>query len=164
MLRGKMRELDRKILLQLLRDSRQSVVQIARRVGASRQTVARKLEQLRESGVIRSFTVGLDPEKLGLGTRAYVFLQEAPQAGIRKENEEAVKKLHQVSGFYRLFGEYSAVLEVRVRDSRALTALVKKIHGLRGVRETKTFIVHSTVKDGPEEPFVEALIKGDVGT
>jgi hypothetical protein len=31
---------------------------------------------------------------------------------------------------------------------------------LRGVRETKTFIVHSTVKDGPEEPFVEALIKG----
>ena len=155
-----MRELDRKILLQLLRDGRQPVVKLARRVGASRQTVTKRLEQLRGSGVISSFTARLDPEKLGLGTRAYIFLSEAPQAKIRRRNEEVIKKLHQVSGFYRLFGEYSAILEVRVRDSRELTTLVKKIHRLRGVKETKTFIVHSTVKDTPEGPFVEVLVRG----
>ena len=154
-----MRELDRKILLQLLRDSRQSVVQLARRVGASRQTVARRLRQLRKLGVIESFTARLDPEKLGLGTRAYIFLREVPRAEVRRKNEDVIKKLRQVSGFHRLFGEYSAILEVRIKNSRELTALVKRIHGLRGISGTETFIVHSTVKDRPEEPFVEALIK-----
>jgi len=48
-------------------------------------------------------------------------------------------------------------LQVWTRNSEELTALVKKIHRLKGVRETETFIVHSTVKDNPEESFAQVL-------
>ena len=44
-----------------------------------------------------------------------------------------------------------------VKDDKELTNLIKKIHRLKGVRETETFIVHSTVKDDPKDPFVQVL-------
>jgi len=149
--------LDKKILLQLVKNSGQPVKEIAKKVGASRQTVAKKIEQLKVTGAITSFTARLNPEKLGLATKAYILLREDPRAGLRRKNEEVIKQFHQVTEFYRLFGRYSAVLEVLVKDSRELTKLVKRIHGLKGVRETETFLVHSTVKNAPEAPFVQVL-------
>jgi DNA-binding Lrp family transcriptional regulator len=157
MLRIGMKKLDKEILLQLIEDGEQPAYQIAKKVGTTRQTVAKKIAQFKEAEIINSFAPKLNPEKFGLATNAYVFLREDPRTMLRKKNEEAIKKFHEVSGFYRLFGRYSAILEVRVRDSKELTNLVKKIHGLKGVRETETFIVHSTVKDEPESPFLRAL-------
>lgn len=149
--------MDKKILLQLIKNGGQTVSEIAKKVGTTRQTVAKKIRQFRETGVVNSFVAKLDPKKLGLGTKAYVFLHEDPRVELRRRNEMAIKKMGQVSGFYRLFGRYSAILQVWTRNSEELTALVKKIHRLKGVRETETFIVHSTVKDNPEESFAQVL-------
>jgi len=153
-----MKKLDKEILLQLIEDSQQPAYQIAKKVGTTRQTVAKKIAQFREAGIIRSFTSKLNPEKVGLTTRAYVFLREDPRTEFRKKNEDAIRRFREVFGFYRLFGRYSAILEIMVKNSEELTNLVKKIHGLKGVRETETFIVHSTVKDEPEGPFVQILM------
>jgi len=152
-----MKELDRKILLQLIKDSEQPVTEIAKKVGASRQTVAKKIKQLKAEGVIAPLTARLNPEKFGLDTKAYILLREDPREEFRRGNEAAIKQFHQVTEFYRLFGRYSAILQVWTRNSEELTALVKKIHRLKGVRETETFIVHSTVKDNPGGSFAQVL-------
>lgn len=152
-----MKNLDKKILLELMKNGRQPVSEIAKKVGVTRQTVAKKIGEFGEAGLVSSFVVRLNPEKFGFGTRAYVFLREDLRSELRRKNEKTIKKFQQVSGFHRLFGRYSAILEVWTKDSRELTMLVKKIHKLKGVRETETFIVHSTVKDQPEEPFVQVL-------
>jgi len=157
MLRIEMKKLDKEILLQLIEDSKLPAHQIAKNVGTTRQTVAKKIAQFKEAGIINSFTPKLNPEKFGLATKAYVFLREDPRTELRKKNEDMIKKFHDVSGFYRLFGRYSAILEVRAKDDKELSNLIKKIHGLAGVRETETFIVHSIVKDRPEDPFVQVL-------
>ncbi len=149
--------MERKILLQLVKDSDQPVRGIAERIGASRQTVAKKIEQLKVDGTIASINAKLNPEKFGLGTKAYILLREDPDSKLRRRNEAVIKRLHQITEFYRLFGRYSAVLGALVGSSKELTKLVKRIHGLKGVRETETFIVHSTVKDEPESPFVHLL-------
>lgn len=151
-----MKKLDRKILLQLIKDSEQPITKIAERVGTSRQTVAKKIKQFKTSGLVDAFMPKLNMDKFGLN-KAYVFLREDTRTELRKKNEKAIKTFHQVSRFHRLFGRYSAILEVWTKDDEELTALVKKIHGLEGVRETETFIVHSTVKDNPEEPLVKVL-------
>lgn len=152
-----MRELDRRVLLQLLKNSGQPVKEMAKKVGASRQTVAKKIEQLKAGSIITSFTAKLDPEKLGLGTKAYILLREDPRSELRRKNEIVIKRFYQVTEVYRLFGRYSAILEVLVRNSKELAQLVKRIHRLKGVRETETFLVHSTVKNVPEAPFVQVL-------
>jgi DNA-binding Lrp family transcriptional regulator len=148
-----MKGLDKKILVQLMKDCQQPTSKMAEKVGVTRQTVAKKIKQLKESGMIDSFTVKLNPEKFGIGTKAYILMREDPRSEFRHKNEEILKKLHQVSGFYRLFGEHDTLLEVQVKNSKELTELIQRIHKLKGVRETDTLIVHSTVKDKPEDPI-----------
>lgn len=152
-----MKDLDKEIILQLLEDAEQPIVDIADSVGASRQTVSKKIKNFKESGLIKDLTARLDPTDFGLDVRAYVFLQEEPQDEVREKNEEEINKYPQVSKFFRLFGRYSGILEVWSEDRDDLTELVKKVHGLEGVRETETFIVHSTVKDKPEDPLLDIL-------
>ena len=153
----KSRDLERKIILQLLEDGRQPLLQIAKNVGATRQTVAKKLEQLSNSGLISSFAPKLEPEKFGLVIQAYIFMREDPRGDLRKKNEEVIKGFHQVSEFHRVFGKYDSVVKVLVESKKELTDFVKKLHGLSGVRETETFIVHSTIKNKPEDPFKKIL-------
>jgi len=153
----KTKDLEKKIILQLLEDGRQPLLQIAKNVGVTRQTVAKKLEQLRSSGLISSFNPRLEPEKFGLVIQAYIFMREDPQSDLRKKNEEIIKVFHQVSEFHRIFGKYDSIMKVLVENNKELTDFVKKLHGLSGVKETETFIVHSTIKNRPEDPFKKVL-------
>jgi len=153
----KTKDLEKKIILQLLEDGRQPLLQIAKNVGVTRQTVAKKLEQLRSSGLISSFNPRLEPEKFGLVIQAYIFMSEDPQSDLRKKNEEIIKGFHQVSEFHRIFGKYDSIMKVLVENNKELTDFIKKLHGLSGVRETETFIVHSTIKNKPEDPFNKVL-------
>lgn len=152
-----MKELDKKIIAELLKDSDQPIVDIANKVDASRQTVSKKIEDFKESSLIERITAEVDPEKFGLNVRAYIFLQEDPQDDIREENEKKINEYKRVSRFVRLFGRYSGILEVWGENEEDLTEFVKEIHELEGVRETETFIVHSTVKDDPNDPLLEVL-------
>ncbi len=152
-----MKELDKKIILQLLVDAEQPIIEIAEKVGASRQTVSKKIKEFKDSGTIEDIRANLDPEDFGLNVRAYVFLQEDPQDEVREKNEKKINEITQVSKFFRLFGRYSGILEVWTVNREDLTSIVKKIHELDGIRETETFIVHSVAKDKPEDPFFEVL-------
>lgn len=149
--------MDRKIITQLIDDANQPIVEIAKKVKASRQTVSKRIKRLHKSGLIDSHIVTLNPEKFGLNTRAYVFLRETPQDEARAENEKVINKFRNVYSFRRLFGRYSAILEVLTKGREELTSIVKKIHGLDGVRGTETFIVHSTIKNDPKGPFLDVL-------
>ena len=152
-----MKKIDKKILIQLLKDAEQPVVDIADKVGISRQTVSKKIDQFKKDGILKEIKANLDSNKLGINVKAFVFLQEDPQDEIRNKNEKKINDFHQVARFLRLFGRYSGVLEVWTKDRDSLTEIVKKIHELEGVRETETFIVHSGVKDKPADPLIEIL-------
>jgi len=151
------KDLEKKILLNLLEKGQRPVVKIAEDLGITRQTVAKKMEHMHASGLMVSFFPKMDPEILGLTIQAYILMREDPRNELRKETEEIVKGFPQVSEFQRIFGKYDSIAKVLVKDNKELTDLVKKIHDLNGVKETETFIVHSTVKDRPEDPIKKAL-------
>jgi DNA-binding Lrp family transcriptional regulator len=153
----KVKELEKRILLNLLENGQQPVLKIAKDLRVTRQTVAKKLDQMYESGLLISFFPKLDPELLGLSIQAYILMREDPRSECRQMTEEIIKSFPQVSEFQRIFGKYDSIAKVLVNNNKELTDLVKKIHDLNGVKETETFIVHSTVKDKPEDPLKKAL-------
>ncbi len=153
----RIKDVEKKILLNLLEKGNQPLVKIAKDIGVTRQTVAKKIEQMHDSGLIISFFPKLEPEILGLSIQAYILMREDPRSDCRKETEEIVKTFPQVTEFRRIFGKYDSIARVLVKNNKELTDLVKKIHDLNGVKETETFIVHSTIKDKPEEPFKKVL-------
>lgn len=153
----RIKDLEKKILLNLLEKGQQPLLKIAKDIGITRQTVAKKVKQMQDSGLLISFFPKLEPEILGLSIQAYILMREDPRSDHRKETEKIVKSFPQVSEFRRIFGKYDSIVKVLVENNRDLTNLVKKIHDLQGVKETETFIVHSTIKDKPEEPFKKVL-------
>ena len=68
---------------------------------------------------------------------------------------ERVKKLDQVQECHHITGEFSLLLKVRVADMPALqTLLLEQLSGHEGVRQTRTVMVLSTVK---EDTLVDAM-------
>jgi DNA-binding Lrp family transcriptional regulator len=150
------KDLEKRILLNLLEKGQRPIVKIAEDLGVTRQTVAKKIEQMHASGLMLFFPK-MEPEIVGLSIQAYILMREDPRSDLRKETEEIVKSFPQVAEFQRIFGKYDSIAKVLVKNNKELTDLVKKIHDLNGVKETETFIVHSTVKDKPEDPIKKAL-------
>jgi DNA-binding Lrp family transcriptional regulator len=153
----KIKDLEKKILFNMLEKGQRPIMKIAEDLGVTRQTVAKKIEQMHSSGLILSFFPKIEAEILGLSIQAYILMREDPRNECRKETEEIVQSYPQVSEFQRIFGKYDSIAKVLVKDNKELTDLVKKIHDLNGVKETETFIVHSTIKDKPEDPIKKIL-------
>jgi Lrp/AsnC family transcriptional regulator for asnA, asnC and gidA len=151
------KDLEKKILLNLLEKGQRPILKIAEDIGATRQTVAKKIEKMHDSGLLISFFPKIEPEILGLTIQAYILMREDPRNDCRKETEDIVKSFPQVSEFQRIFGKYDSIAKVLVKNNKELTDLVKKIHALNGVKETETFIIHSIIKDKPEDPLKNAL-------
>ena len=151
------KDLEKKILLNLLEKGQRPILKIAKDIGVTRQTVAKKIEKMHDSGLLISFFPKIEPEILGLTIQAYILMREDPRNDCRKETEDIVKSFPQVSEFQRIFGKYDSIVKVLVKNNKELTDLVKKIHALNGVKETETFIIHSIIKDKPEDPLKNAL-------
>jgi DNA-binding Lrp family transcriptional regulator len=152
-----LKPLEKKILINFLEKGKRPILKIAEDLGITRQTITKKIELMQESGLIISFFPKIQPEFLGLTIQAYILMQEDPQSEYREETEKIVRSFPQVSEFQRIFGKYDSIAKVLVKNNKELTHLIKKIHSLKGVKDTETFIVHSTVKDKPEEPLKYAL-------
>ncbi|TJW78491.1 MAG: winged helix-turn-helix transcriptional regulator, partial [Mesorhizobium sp.] len=58
-------DLDRRLLEILIKDSRTSLKELAQQVGLSSPSVAERLRRLEDRGVIRAFTIEIDPQALG---------------------------------------------------------------------------------------------------
>ncbi len=114
---------------------------------------------MKNSGIIKNFSVKLNPEKLGLNLKAYIMIMIEPSKKSREEVNRFLKKCKQISQIHYLFGTFDFLLEVLVRDRKELTKLLKSIHEFEGIKKTETFIVYDTVKCAYEDPLGYVLTK-----
>ncbi|WP_213807805.1 Lrp/AsnC family transcriptional regulator [Granulicella sp. dw_53] len=69
---------DKKIIEVLLHDARISIKDLADKVKLSAPSVSERIERLQERGVIRRFTIEVDPASLGYGLQALVRIKPLP--------------------------------------------------------------------------------------
>ncbi len=142
---------DRRILGLVQRDGKMSQALIAKTVGLSTAAVNERLKKLEQAGVIRRFTALVDPKAVGMQVTAFieVFLEHP-----RYEDPflKRILDLDEVQECHHITGEFSVLLKVRLSDMESLQRLViSQLNGLQGVRQTRTVMVLSTVK---EESYV----------
>lgn len=142
---------DRRILGLVQRDGKMSQALIAKTVGLSTAAVNERLKKLEQAGVIRRFTALVDPKAVGMQVTAFieVFLEHP-----RYEDPflKRILDLDEVQECHHITGEFSVLLKVRLQDMESLQRLViSQLNGLQGVRQTRTVMVLSTVK---EESYV----------
>lgn len=86
------REIECKVLSELMKNSRLSDRELARRIGSSQPTVTRARRKLEQKGIIKEYTLIPDFSKLGLGIMALTFSHFG--APLRQEEVEDVKKIY----------------------------------------------------------------------
>lgn len=136
-------QIDRQLIRLLSIDARTSYADLGSEVGLTAPSVYARVEKLRQSGVIRSYTVDTDPARLGYGLAALISVTQQP--GFHWEKlEAAFAAMEPVEACYSVTGEHSYILLVRVTDAPALEDLLRQINGLEGAAGTRTVLILST--------------------
>jgi len=149
---------DRRILALVQKDASLAQSEIAKRVGLSTAAVHERVKKLEAAGVIKRWTAVVDPTAVGAEVCAFVeVFFEHPR--FEKGFLERVKKVDAVLECHHITGEFSLLLKVRVGDMPALQELLlEQLSSHEGVRQTRTVMVLSTVK---EETFIETTVRGE---
>ena len=153
---------DKKILIELLKGGRRSFADLARSCKMTRQSIFSRIKSLKRKGIIKSFTVNLNQQKLGLNLKAYILISADLSDYLKNPDKNPIRNLRllpQVSQIHRLFGRFDFLIEVLVKDIDELSDIVGKIHKLEMVNRTETMIVHNNLKYNIQHPFENALKK-----
>ena len=137
---------DWKIIALLNEDGRMPSAEIARRLGhVSARTVTNRIEALTKKGIINIRAI-VNPEMVGYGVMADVFLEVEP--GRVREVADQVAEIPQVSYVACATGDSDVSISLRVRSIEELFDFVtEKLGTISGVRRTQSYLLPLKLKD-----------------
>ena len=142
-----MDEVDKRILRVLEADARTSLRKIAEEVGVALGTVSNRVRRMESLGIIRGYTVLLDPDKAGWGLSVVIGLRI--EKGRLIEIQEKIAKDNRVYGVYDVTGDYDSMVLARGKDRDDLDDLIKNVLSMSGIERSVTHIVMNSVKEMP---------------
>ncbi|MGE4496572.1 MAG: Lrp/AsnC family transcriptional regulator [Deferribacterales bacterium] len=140
-------ETDVQILNLLAENSRISYADIAKAVGMKSPSVIERIKWLETEGILTGYTAQINYKKLGYDILAFIgiFIDNADNIA---DFEHHLKKLgKEIIGCHHVTGEYTMLIKVIVKNTEALSTLIKKLRNTPGVTKTNTILVFSTILD-----------------
>lgn len=133
----KIKPVDKRIL-QLIEDKGLCVPQvtkIAHLVGLPTSTVHSKLKKMSEAGIIKGYSIDLDPKSLDKDFVAFLL----GQIPMNKKDEfdipgEEISKIPQVQEVYFVTGEWDYIVKIRVRNKEEYYEVMQKVSKCFGFR------------------------------
>ncbi|MEO6409977.1 MAG: Lrp/AsnC family transcriptional regulator [Burkholderiaceae bacterium] len=123
-----MDSIDVKILDILQRDAEQQVAHVAQQVGLSTTPCWRRIQRMKEAGVISRQVVLVDPHKVNVGVTVFVSVRTSTHTQAWFDRFRAtVQAIPEVVEFYRMSGDVDYLLRVVVPDIAAYDAVYKRL-------------------------------------
>ncbi|MBY5325013.1 Lrp/AsnC family transcriptional regulator [Rhizobium leguminosarum] len=141
-----MDDLDTELLSALRHNARISVSSLAVTTGASRATVAARIDRLVASGTIVGFTIRTGHETRSAGVRAIVMIEVLGKLADRVADQ--LRGLPQVRALHSTNGKWDFVAELEDRDLAAFDETLRRIRLINGINSTETNILLKTSKTG----------------
>ena len=137
-----MDRIDHGIIDQLRLNARAGYADIGAEVGLSASAVKRRIDRLIADGVIRGFTVQIDPKVEGLATEAYVelFCRGTVSPADLKRMLAGVPEVVEAS---TVTGKADAIVMMRARDVIAFEEALEKVRAAASVDHTTSAILLS---------------------
>ena len=148
-------EIDRHILTVLLHRGDIANNALADEVGLTPGPCLRRVQRLREAGVIRSTTVRLDNKLLGFEISAFVEITlEHHTSGIADHFMQAIADKPQVLSCYMTTGDCDFLLRILVRDLEEYRDLIwNELHKIEGVKTIRSAVILDTTKEELHRPI-----------
>lgn len=123
---------EKHILDILEEDAQASYAEIAERVGVSKPTVRKYINQLEEEGVIVGYSADIDPKKLPEEAIAIVGIDVESESYVNVTR--ALRNVEAIEALYTSSGDHTLMAEVRAADSDAIGDIISdEIDTLDGV-------------------------------
>jgi len=132
-------------ILKILREnSRTPFLKIAEKLGISETAVRKRINRLQKSGVIRRYTIEIDPKKLGYEVNALIGIDTKPEHYISVIEE--LKKMDEIVSLYASTGDHMLLAECWLRNSEELAKFVKRLNEIEGITRICPAIILEKIK------------------
>jgi len=148
-------ELDRKILRLLQSDASLSATAIGERVGLSQSPCWRRIQRLRDSGLIKAQGLVIDRKKLGFDTMVFAHVKLTAHGRSKvAEFSDTIRQLPEVMECHLLLGHVDFLLRIVTPDLEAYERFFfERLSQLPDVQEVTSSIVLTEVKQTNELPI-----------
>ncbi|GAA2552544.1 Lrp/AsnC family transcriptional regulator [Neomicrococcus aestuarii] len=117
--------IDHKLLSLLNENSRRTNASLAEELGIAQSTCLARLNALREHGVIRKFTIEVEPESVGHALEALISVRIRPGARhLMAEFAAMIRALPGVAQVFFLGGDEDFLIHVGLKDSQEVRQFV----------------------------------------
>lgn len=138
-------ERDKIIIDMLTRDARTPFTEIAKVLGISETAVRKRVKALEEAGVIRQYTIMVDPSKLGYNLVSLTGVDTLPEKIFEVANK--LKEFEFVRNVYLTSGDHMIMAEIWAKDGEDLSDIISnKIGKLNGVTKVCPAIILEKLK------------------
>ncbi len=136
----KIDETDRKILSILKENARKHFTDIADEIDVSEATVRNRIKCLERNGVIKKYTIDLNPKEIGYNMVAILGLDVTPENLLNSVNE--IRDIDEVKWAAKSTGDHMIMAEVWAEDGESLSRVIsKKIGNIDGVKDIRPAIL-----------------------
>lgn len=146
-------ETDYAIIRALTEDSRLSVRELATRVHRSATPVFERLKRMESEGIIKRYTIDVDPEALGRGFTVFCNVKlDRINSEIHYDFAGAVKEMPEVTECYNVSGSFDYMLKVEVPDMKSYRAFVtERLGRLSMLSSVQSVFVMEQIKSEQRE-------------
>ena len=130
-------KIDEKIINFLKEDSRESFVDIGKKLKLSESAVRRRVKNLVDSGTIKRFTVEVGEEN---ATSAIVLISVDSATDTSKVSEK-LAKLEGVKTVYEITGQYDIITIISATNISEINNSIDALRKIPGVTDTNTVII-----------------------
>lgn len=129
---------DRLLISLLQADARTPIKTLAERIGLSAPGTSERLRKLEERGVIRAFTIEVDPHALGYSLQAVVRVKPLP--GRLQAVQKLLEAIPEISECDKVTGDDCFIARVHLRSIEHLDFILERI---TDQAQTSTVVVKS---------------------
>ena len=142
-------DIDARIISALGADGRRSYADVGAEVGLSTAAVHERVKKMLDKGVIRRFSISVDPDRVGLSFTAFVAIRN--DGGIHcRDVAPRLRAMPEVQELHSVAGEYDFLAKIRTTHARALEDVIYQIKAIEGVaRTTSTVVLSTAFEDRP---------------
>ena len=139
-------DLDREILHMLQADGSTSFTKIAKKLRRNESTIRKRVLSLKKDGVIKKFSVVLDPAKIGFGTVAVIGVDIDPEKLL--DVAQNLIKIPETRYVATSTGDHMIMIEIWAKDGRELSQILsERIGAIEGVKKICPSIILEKMKE-----------------
>ncbi len=132
---------DRALLHALQQNASQRLEDLAVLVRLAPSSVHDRLRRLERDGIIRKWTIEVDPVALGFGVLAFIGIRATRPC---TELLDSLRLIASIEDCHSVAGELSLILQVRVATTTELLDVTEQLRQIPGIEQTESTIVLKT--------------------